>query len=116
MIGNKGLTKEDLIICQATTFDFSVQHLDTDDQPINHDGWTVWFRLRPKISGRDDIILNDCVTEGEDGKFEVEIPPETTKIIPVGKYLWDIITEDPAGKAVRLAYGSAELVDTYARD
>ena len=116
MIGNKGLTKEDLTICQATTFAFSVQHLDTDDQPINHDGWTVWFRLRPKMPGRDDIILNDCVTEGENGKFEVEIPSETTKIIPVGKYLWDIITEDPAGKAVRLAYGSAELVDTYSKD
>lgn len=116
MIGNRGLTKEDLTICQATTFAFSVQHLDVEDTPIQHDGWTAWMRLRPRAEGAEDIILDDCITQGEDGKFEIELSATLTKTIPVGKYLWDIIAENPNGKAVRLAYGSAELVDTYARD
>ena len=116
MIGGKGLAKEDLTICQAATFEFSVQHLDLEDQPITHENWNVWIRLRPKTSGRADVILNDCVTEGDDGKFEVLIPANVTKEIPVGKYLWDMMAGDPSGRVVRLVYGNAELVDTYARD
>lgn len=115
-LGSKGLTTADLIIPQNATFPFLIEHYDKTDALIDHEGWTFDIRLQGKADTSVNYIWNDYVTEIEPGKISVEIPADVTGSIPVGKYNWDIFATDPYGVSKRLVYGTATVIDTYAKD
>lgn len=113
-IGSKGLLNADLIIVQNTTFAVTLLHKDEDGNAIDHTGWSLWCAMRP-TSG-NTIDLDSYVSFGTNGAIEVLIPDDTTATIAAGPYKWDLIAEDSLGYATRIAYGTANVYDSLARD
>lgn len=115
-IGSKGLATANLVIPQSTSLSFVVEHLDSEGGVIDHDGWTVHVRLQGKDDISENYLLDDYVSEDSEGNILVTIPPEISATIPIGTYNWDMIADDPSGQSTRLVYGSAKVIDTYAKD
>ena len=113
-IGSKGLENANLVIPQATTLAFRVVHTDAEGATVDHSGSTCRMALQSK-DGQTTYDLSACCTPGSEG-IEVNVPPEETAKLPLGKMQWDLIVSTQAGEAIRMLYGTAQVVDTYAMD
>lgn len=112
-IGNKGLAEVNLVIPQGATFAFAIVHKDAAGEVIDHSGSTIRMAFQNRRSTVTYDMSEHC-TGGE--QVTVSIPPEITAALPKGTLVWDIFAETADGTSVRLAYGSASIVDTYALD
>ena len=113
VIGERGLANVDLVIPQGCSFAFEIVHTDDDGHPVDHTGSTLYMAFQD-WNGRDTAMLSECCTGTETG-VDVSIPADTTAAMETGRYFWDVIA-DMGTETVRLAYGTAEVTDTYALD
>ena len=113
-IGSKGLGNANLVIPQATTLAFKVVHTDSEGVTIDHSGSTCHMALQSK-DGQKTYDLSACCIPGAEG-IAVNVPPEVTAQLPLDKLQWDMIVTTQAGEAIRMLYGTAQVVDTYAMD
>lgn len=113
-IGSKGLAEARLTIPQACSVTFEIRHKDADGQPIDHTGSILHMALQ-RMGGGPAVDLGPYCT-GTSSGVTVTIPAEATEGIALGLYHWDIIAETIQGETIRLVYGTAEVVDTYALD
>ncbi len=114
-IGSQGLVKAKLTIPQGCSVSFTVIHKDDAGSTIDHSSSTGKLALQDR-EGRTKKTydLSSGVTCGS-SSIVVSLPPAKTAEIPVGKYFWDLIVAKGTEK-IRLLYGDAEVVDTYALD
>ena len=113
-IGSKGLAEVKLIIPQSTSLDFEIVHKDDDGNVIDH-SQSVAAMAFQSVDGSSTINLDSCVTCGAES-IVVTIPQSATEALPLGKMLWDLIVTMNTEDVVRIAYGSVQVVDTYALD
>lgn len=113
-IGSKGLAEVNLTIPQSTSLIFDVIHKGQDGQVIDHSDSTarMAFQTRDKAT---TYVLDSCCTCAE-SRIRVTIPASTTEDLPLGRLNWDMIVTTALGEQVRLCYGLANIVDTYALD
>lgn len=82
---------------------------------INHSSSTGKLALQDREGRQKKTYdLSDGITCGS-SSIVVAIAAEDTAAIPVGKYYWDLIVTKGSEK-IRMLYGDAEIVDTYALD
>ena len=109
-LGSKGLLNADLIIVQNASFAATFTHLDENGDPIDHTGWIGKARfLTP-----EPTILDGYVLFGTDGDIVLNLPANLD--VPIGKYDWDLMVRDTSGNVTRIAYGRAQVVDSFAFD
>ena len=113
-IGSKGLANADLIIPQETTLIFRVVQKDEEGNVIDHSGSICHMAFQSKDKSQTWDMSNCCSPRAD--YIGVEIPPTATEDMPTGKVLWDLIVTTAAGENIRMLYGSAQIVDTYALD
>ena len=115
IIGEEGLENAKLILVQNTSRDFAIIHEDEEGHVIDHSQSTAKMAVvDKKTNARFDLSTYCTCTESI---IYVAIPATSTAAIPIGKkYEWDIMVETREGKVVRLAYGPAEVFDSYAFD
>lgn len=113
-IGGKGLEEVNLTIPQGTSLTFTVIHKDDQGQVIDHSGSTAAMALQTKDK-KSTHDMDACCTCAESGIY-VSLPASATDALPLGKYNWDLIVTQSNGAVVRLCYGIAQVVDTYALD
>ena len=111
-IGAKGLAEVNLTIPQGTSLHFEVIHTDEEGAVIDHSASTVKMALQ---GGGGSYDLSEWCTGGHDS-IVVDVPGEATKALPIGKQAWDMIVLTSGGGSIRMCYGSAKVVDTYALD
>lgn len=112
-IGSSGLLEADLIIPQGTTFTCAVEHVDSDGNPIDHEGCEAFLRIVDKGSGVHD--LGEYVSF-DGGNMLVELTPSVTRALALGNGRYDLMVRNPTGEVVRVLYGAVSVVDTYAMD
>lgn len=113
-IGSRGLAEVNLTIPQATSLTFDVVHKDEEGNVIDHSASTVAMALQTKDKATT-YDLDSCCT-GMVDKIRVAIPATTSEALPLGKLNWDMIATTALGEQIRLCYGIAQVVDTYALD
>ena len=113
-IGSDGLAEVNLTIPQVTSLTFDVVHKDEDGNVINHTNSVARMAIQTK-DRKQTYVLDDCCVCGPE-YIRVSIPPEESEKLPLGKMNWDMIVEMVGGENVRLCYGVARIVDTYAED
>ena len=113
-IGSKGLQEVNLTIPQATSLTFTVVHKDDQGQTIDHSGSTAAMAIQTKDK-QTTYDMDAYCTCAESGIY-VSLPSTATGALPLGKYNWDLIVTQSNGSVVRLCYGIAQVVDTYALD
>lgn len=111
-IGSKGLLNADLIIPQSTSLNFQVVHKDESGNVIDHSSCVCNMALQAKDK---TIDLSQCCTPGAQN-IAVVIPASVSSGIELGAYSWDMIVTTTSGDVIRLIYGKANVVDTYALD
>lgn len=111
-IGSKGLLNADLIIPQSTSLNFHVVHKDESGNVIDHSASVCKMALQRKGQTYD---LSECCTPGAQN-ITVTIPASVSSGIKLGAYAWDMIVTTTSGDVIRLIYGNASVVDTYALD
>ena len=113
-IGEKGLAEVNLIIPQKCSFAFTIEHKNSNGNPISHVNSTIHMVLMSKYNAASFDFSNRCT--GTATGISVELSPEDTADLPLGYMAWDLIAEMQVGQTVRLAYGNVNVVDTYALD
>jgi hypothetical protein len=113
-LGSEGLKNANLIIPQGSTMAFSVIHKNSSGEVIDHTTSEIKMALQSKNGASTYDMSRYCV--GSDACISVFIPSSVTIDLPKGKLLWDMFAETEGGEAIRLAYGVANIVDTYALD
>ena len=113
-IGRKGLAEANLIMPQSASFAFAVVHKDAAGHVVDHSTSTIRMALQSKDGTRTYDMSEYCT--GDDESITVSIPPEATAAVPKGKMVWDMFAEMESGASLRLVYGNASVVDTYALD
>lgn len=114
-IGSPGLARVDLTIPQGTTLRFTISHTDGDGNPVDHTGSTIAAVVQGR-DGRTLCNLSPYCTGTETG-IDVSIPASVGNALAAGEVnRWDMIVTMSGGDTVRIAYGSATAVDTYALD
>ena len=111
-IGNEGLKKARLIINQGCSLNFSVVHKDANNAVVDHSGSHGYIALQ---RGKSTYKFANAVTCGAEN-ITVNITPSETRSIPPNDYNWDFIVEMQGDETVRLIYGEASVIDTYALD
>lgn len=112
-IGEKGLAEVNLVIPQKCSFAFSIDHEDSNGNPISHVN-SIIHMVMNKYDATSFDFSNRCT--GTATGISVELSPEDTAKLPLGNLVWDLIAEMQVGQTVRLAYGDVSVVDTYALD
>lgn len=111
-IGSNGLAEVNLTIPQSTSLVFDVVHKDSEGNVVDHSNSTARMAIQTK---KANYVLDECCTCSSQG-IHVSITPEISEGLPVGKSPWDMIVEMLGGENVRMCYGTARIVDTYAED
>ena len=111
-IGSNGLAEVNLTIPQSTSLTFDVVHKDSEGNVVDHSASTARMAIQTK---KENYVLDGCCTCSAEG-IHVAITPEVSEGLPLGKAPWDMIVEMLGGENVRVCYGIARIVDTYALD
>lgn len=112
-IGSKGLAEVNLTIPHRTSLTFTIVHEDAEGNVIDHSQSVANMAFQSKDKSLF-VDLDECVMCAESGIY-VTIPATATEDLPIGKLNWDLIVTTPS-EQLRLAYGTASIVDTYALD
>lgn len=111
-IGNDGLLEANLILNQNCSRSFTVIHKDENGDVIDHSQSSGHLAIQ---KGKTTYSLDDTVVCGS-SEIVVSISPDDIRDIKPGEYLWDFIVEMHNGENIRLIYGEAYMIDTYALD
>lgn len=113
-IGSRGLAEVNLTLPQDTSLTFDVVHTDDSGNVIDHSGSTVHMALQSKDK-KTTFVMDSCCSAMSE-LIRVSIPASVTEALPLGKMNWDMIVTTLLGEQVRVCYGNATIVDTYALD
>ncbi len=113
-IGAKGLVEANIILPQSTSLTFDVVHKDESGEVIDHSGSTAHMAFQTRDAATTYDLDACCACSAE--RIRVMIPASTSETLPLGRMNWDLIVETAFGEQIRLCYGTANVVDTYALD
>lgn len=113
-IGSKGLSEVNLTIPQSTSLSFTVVHKDEQGEVVDHSGSTAHMAFQSK-DGETTYQLDSCCTCTAEN-VAVAIPALVTEMLPLGKFVWDLIVTTQQGEQIRMCYGTVNVVNTYAMD
>lgn len=113
-IGAKGLAEVNLTLPQDTSLTFDVIHTSDTGEVIDHSASSVHMAFQSKDKATTYDADACCTATAE--KIRVSIPASLTETLPLGKLNWDMIVTTTLGEQVRVCYGIATIVDTYAMD
>ena len=113
-IGRKGYAEANLVIPQGASLAFAVVHKDASGDVVDHSESTIRMALQSK-DGKDTYDMSEHCSGSSNG-ITVDVPPSVTAELPKGKLVWDLFAEMESGASLRLVYGNASVVDTYALD
>jgi hypothetical protein len=82
---------------------FSLEDVDTNSL-LNLDGYSVNAQLR-KWSGSLTSISFNCAITPVGGTVSIALSAEATSSIKPGRYVYDVLIEDPYGKRSRVVEG-----------
>ena len=113
-IGGKGLADVNLTIPQNTSLTFDVVHTDDEGNVIDHSQSTLHMAIQTKDKKVTYVMDSCCTADSE--KIRVSIPASQSEMIPLGKHNWDLLVTTELGEQIRVLYGNATVIDTYALD
>jgi hypothetical protein len=98
---------------QASNFIFSIQYKDSEGNPINLTGFDVKMDIK-STPGAKKILASCTINDGLiitplEGKIDVNVSAEKTKLIAYPKSAYDLVIESPGGIITRLLEGWLEV-------
>lgn len=111
-----------MAIFQDTTYTVSFQITGgVPAVPVNITGWSLTAAFRQRVTDPDPPIftltLGDgfTITDAVNGKFTMVISTARTKLLPLGRIVFDIMRSDVVGAPVRLCGGSGKVKEAVTR-
>jgi hypothetical protein len=87
--------------------------------PVNLVNFTARMQIRQKFDSAQPIISltteNGRIVLGPDASFQLNIPSNTTAILPPGKFVYDFEAVSPAGIVTKLVRGTVNVIPEVTR-
>jgi hypothetical protein len=103
-----------ITIEQGATFTLGVRYLDSDEDPIDLDGYSARMQIRPYAESDDVIVTIDTGSNGgitieSDWQIDIEIDADTTETFNEYCGVYDLEIESANGVVTRLLQGKVTI-------
>jgi hypothetical protein len=71
---------------------------DSSNVVVDITGWSAFAEARAKPCGALAFDIEPEVTDAAAGEIEIEFTDAETAALPIGRYGWDLVLENPAGE------------------
>ncbi len=89
----------DLDIIQGLTFGpvvFTAK--DSSAAVVDITGWSAFAEARQRPSGCLAFDIEPEITDAAAGEITIEFTDAETALLPIGRYGWDLVLENPSGE------------------
>ena len=86
----------DLGIVRGLTFSVQLTMTDTNDDPVDLTGWSVWAEAK-ETTNCYIFDLSPVIDDAVNGVTVIQITDEATALLKLGTYTYDLIFENSTG-------------------
>lgn len=98
-------TVTNLYVDQGSFFRTNVTVSSTNGVPLDLTGYTVASQMRKSYQSSTAYSFTSSITNPIQGRVRIELPSETSRTIPAGRYLYDLEVTAPTGEKTRVVEG-----------
>ena len=103
-------TIANIFVDQGSDYSAVVSVVDSSGQPINLTGFTVESEIRKYYGSSQGYCFNATVADAATGKVRIRLPSAESKIMPPGRWLYDVYVVSSAGIRRRVIEGVMMLI------
>jgi hypothetical protein len=101
----KVATVSNLYVDQGSFFRTYVTVSNTDGAPLDLTNYTVASQMRKSYQSSTAYNFTGSITNPVQGRVRIELSSEQSRLIPAGKYLYDLEVTAPNGEKTRVVEG-----------
>ena len=98
-------TVTNLYVDQGSFFRTNVTVSSTNGTPLDLTGYTVASQMRKSYQSSTAYNFTTSISNPTQGRVRIELSSEQSRIIPAGKYLYDLEVTSPTGEKTRVVEG-----------
>lgn len=98
-------TVTNLYVDQGAFFRTYVTVANTNGTPLDLTGFTAASQMRKSYQSTTAYNFTTSISNPTQGRVRVELLSEQSRVIPAGKYLYDIEVTSPTGERTRVVEG-----------
>jgi len=98
-------TVTNLYVDQGAFYRTYVTVANTDGTPLDLTGFTAASQMRKSYQSSTAYNFTTSISNPSQGRVRVELSSEQSRVIPAGKYLYDIEVRSPTGERTRVVEG-----------
>jgi hypothetical protein len=98
-------TVTNLYIDQGSFFRTYVTVANTDGTPMDLTGFTAASQMRKSFQSSTAYDFTTSISNPTQGRVRVELTSEQSRVIPAGKYLYDLEVKSPSNERTRVVEG-----------
>lgn len=98
-------TVSNLYVDQGSFFRTYVTVSNTDGTALDLTNYTVASQMRKSYQSSTAYNFTSSITNPIQGRVRIELSSEDSRLIPAGRYLYDIEVRSPSGERTRVVEG-----------
>lgn len=98
-------TVTNLYVDQGAFYRTYVTVANTDGSPLDLTGFTAASQMRKSYQSSTAFNFTTSISNPTQGRVRVELSSDQSRVIPAGKYLYDIEVTSPTGERTRVVEG-----------
>lgn len=98
-------TVTNLYVDQGSFFRTHVTVANTNGSTLDLTGFTVASQLRKSYQSSTGFNFTTSISNPTQGRVRIELTSEQSRVIPAGKYLYDVEILAPTGERTRIVEG-----------
>lgn len=98
-------TVSNLYVDQGSFYRTYVTVSGTDGTPLDLTNFTVASQMRKSYQSSTAYNFTSSITNPVQGRVRIELSSEESRLIPAGRYLYDVEVRSPNGERTRVVEG-----------
>jgi len=98
-------TVSNLYVDQGSFYRTYVTVSNTDGNPLDLTNYTVASQMRKSYQSSTGYDFTSSITNPIQGRVRIELSSEQSRLIPSGRYLYDVEVTAPSGEKTRVVEG-----------
>lgn len=98
-------TVSNLYVDQGAFYRTYVTVANTDGTPLDLTGFTAASQMRKSYQSSTAYNFTTSISNPIQGRVRIELSSEQSRVIPSGKYLYDVEVTSPSGEKTRVVEG-----------
>lgn len=103
-------TTSNLFVDQGATYSNIITVAASNGQPLILTDYTVKSQMRKSYQTSTAYNFTSSVYEATNGKIRLQLTAEESRVIPAGRYLYDVEITSPSGNRTRVVEGIVTVI------